>query len=91
MTTLHLITGEPDYSLLCTLMNQDDEVVLLSEGVYELAPLRYHLNKQKWQKQIRVLRIDFTLRGLIEDGSTALIDYSDLVTLTLQSTRSITW
>ena len=76
MSTLHLVFDPGAADLCRTRRNADDATVLLGDGVYA------HL------EGAQKLADDLKLRGL--ESSTA-ISMQDLVALTVEHTKTITW
>ncbi len=88
--TLHILNKTPDhprFSECLGTLGADDVLILTENGVLALAT-EVHLNT----RHIYALAPDAQARGMAEStDDSILVDYQDMVDLTLQAQRVISW
>ncbi len=81
MSTLHLVFS-PSGALRCRAAGITDPIVLIGDGVYALTTTTF-------EPSAKAVDDDLKARGI--DGAAETISVDDLVRLTIESERTVSW
>ena len=81
--SIHLVFSKQGWQSCEPLLNADDQVIFLGDGVYVAATATF--------ANVQVLNEDLMVRGLSHLERVRVIDYTELVQLCAEHTPCVSW